>query len=135
MSDSLWPHGLYSPWNSPGQNTGVGNFSLFQGTFPTQGSNQGFLHCRQILYQLSYWESPYAEYIIQNARLDQAQAGIKIAGINNLRYSDNATLMAESEEKLKNLLMKVKEKSEKVDLKLSKNKDHGIQSHHFMANR
>ena len=74
---------------------------------------------------------------MQNARLDQAQAGIKIAGwnINNLRYSDNATLMAESEEKLKNLLMKVKEKSEKVDLKLSKNKDHGIQSHHFMANR
>ena len=137
MSDSLWPHGLYSPWNSPGQNTGVGNLSLFQGTFPTQGSNQGFLHCRQILYQLSYWESPYAEYLMRNARLDQAQAGIKIAGwnINNLRYSDNATLMAESEEKLKNLLMKVKEESQKVDLKLSKNKDHGIQSHHFMANR
>ena len=48
------PHGLYSPWNSPGQNTGVGSLSLFQGIFPTQGSNQGLLLCRQILYQLSY---------------------------------------------------------------------------------
>ena len=121
MSDSLWPHGLYSPWNSPGQNTGVGSLSPFQGTFPTQGSNWGFLHCRQILYQLSYWESPYAEYIMRNARLDEAQAGIKIAGrnINNFRYADNTTLMAESEEKLKNLLMKVKEESEKVGLKFN----------------
>ena len=48
------PHGLYSPWNSPGQNTGVGCHSLFQGIFPTQRSNPGFLHCRWILYQLSY---------------------------------------------------------------------------------
>ena len=56
-----------------------------------------------------------------NARLDEAQAGIKIAGrnINNLRYADNITLMAESKEELKNLLMKVKEESEKVDLKLN----------------
>ena len=46
LSDSLQPHGLYSPWNSPGQNTGVGNFSLLQGIFPTQGSNPGLLHCR-----------------------------------------------------------------------------------------
>ena len=62
----------------------------------------------------------YAEYIKQNARLDEAQAGIKIAGrnINNLRYADNTTLMAESEE-LKSLLMKVKEESEKVGLKLN----------------
>ena len=101
--------------------TGVGSLSLFQGTVPTQGSNRGFLHCRQILYQLSYWESPYAEYITQNARLDEAQEGIKIAGrnINNLRSADNTTLMAESEEKLKNLLMKMKEESEKVGLKLN----------------
>ena len=49
-SDSLWPHGLYSPWNSPGQNTGVGSLSLLQGIFPTQGSNPGLPHCRQILY-------------------------------------------------------------------------------------
>ena len=51
---TLWPHGLYSPWNFPGQNTGVGSFSLLQGIFPTQGSNPGLLHCRQILYQLSH---------------------------------------------------------------------------------
>ena len=54
MSDSLRSHGLYSPWNSPGQNTGVGSYSLLQGIFPTQGSNPHLLHCRQILYQLSY---------------------------------------------------------------------------------
>ena len=62
----------------------------------------------------------YAEYIMRNAGLEEAQAGIKIAGrnINNLRYADETTLMAESEE-LKNLLMKVKEKSEKVGLKLN----------------
>ena len=58
---------------------------------------------------------------MRNARLDEAQAGIKIAGrnINNLRYADDTTLMAESEEELKSLLMKVKEESEKVDLKLN----------------
>ena len=62
----------------------------------------------------------YAEYIIRHAGLDEAQAGIKIAGrnINNLRYADDTTLMAESEEKLKGLLMKVKEESEKVGLKV-----------------
>ena len=52
MSDSLQPHGLYSPQNSPGQNTGVGSCSLLQGIFPTQRLNPGLLHCRQILYQL-----------------------------------------------------------------------------------
>ena len=56
--DSLQLHGLYSPWNSPGQNTGVGSLSLLQGIFPTQGSNPGLLHCRWILYQLSYQGSP-----------------------------------------------------------------------------
>ena len=61
----------------------------------------------------------YAEYIIQNARLDESQAGIKISGrnINKLRYEDDTTLMAESEEELKSLLMKVKEESEKASLK------------------
>ena len=58
MSDSLWPHGLYSPWNSPGQNTGVGSLSLLQGIFPTQGSNPGLPHCRQILNWLSHKGSP-----------------------------------------------------------------------------
>ena len=63
----------------------------------------------------------YAEYIMRNTGLDEAQAGIKIAGrnINNLRYADDTILMAESEEELKNLLMKVKEESEKVGLKLN----------------
>ena len=63
----------------------------------------------------------YAEYIMRNAGLDEAQAGIKITGrnINNLRYADNTTLMAESEEELKSLLMKVKKESEKVGLKLN----------------
>ena len=76
---------------------------------------------------------------MQNIRLDKAQAGIKIAGrnTNNLRYTDDTTLMAESKEELEGLLTKVKEESEKGGLKLNiqKNKDHGIQSHHFMANR
>ena len=63
----------------------------------------------------------YAEYIRRNAGLEEAQAGIKISGrsINNLRYADDTILMAESEEELKNLLMKVKEESEKVGLKLN----------------
>ena len=58
VSDSSRPHGLYSPWNSPGQNTGMGSLSLLQGIFPTQGSNPGLPHCRQILYQLSHKGSP-----------------------------------------------------------------------------
>ena len=63
----------------------------------------------------------YAEYIMRNARLEEAQAGIKIAGrnINNLRYADDTTLMAESEEELKSLLMKVRKDSEKVGLRLN----------------
>ena len=75
---------------------------------------------------------------MQNAGLDEAQAGIKISrrNINNLSYADDTTLMAESEEELKSLLMKVKEESEKAGLKLNiqKNEDHGTQSHHFTAN-
>ena len=71
---------------------------------------------------------------MRNAGLDEAQAGIKIArrNINNLRYADDTTLMAESEEELKSLLMKVKEESGKVGLKLN---IQGIRSHHFMGNR
>ena len=98
--------------------------SLLQGTFPTQGSNPGLLHCRRILHQLSHQGSPtgegvphscilspcfsnsYAEYIMRNAGLEEAQAGIKIAGrnINNLRYADDTTLKAENIEELKSLL-------------------------------
>ena len=76
------------------------------------------------------------EYIIQNAGLDSWKAGIKIAGrnINNLRYADDTTLMAEGKKKLRNFLMNVKEKSEKSGLKLDI-QTAKIQSHHFMANR
>ena len=66
MSDSLRPPGLYSPWNSPGQNTRVGSLSLLQGIFPTQGSNLGLPrlpHCRQILYQLNHQGSPMYEIV------------------------------------------------------------------------
>ena len=58
VSHSLQPHGLHSPWNSPGKNTGVGSLSLLQGIFPTQGLNPGLPHCRQILYQLNHKWSP-----------------------------------------------------------------------------
>ena len=76
---------------------------------------------------------------VQTAGLDEAQAGIKIVGrnVNNLRYADDTTLMAESEKELKSLLMKVKEESEKGWLKIqhSKNEDHDIWPHHDMADR
>ena len=58
VSNSLQPHGLYSPWNSLGQNSGVGSLFLLQGIFPTQGSNPGLPHCRRILYLLSHKRSP-----------------------------------------------------------------------------
>ena len=58
MSNSLWPHGLHSPWNSSGWNTGVGSLSLLKGIFPTQGENLGLPHCRWIPYQLNHQGSP-----------------------------------------------------------------------------
>ena len=76
---------------------------------------------------------------MRNAGLDEAQAGIKIAGrnISNLQYADDTTLMAESKEELKSLLIKMKDEREKSWLKIqhSENEDHGIQSHLFMENR
>ena len=76
---------------------------------------------------------------MRNAGLDEAQAGIKISGrnISNLQYADDTTLMAESKEELKSLLIKMKDEREKSWLKIqhSENEDNGIQSHHFMANR
>ena len=76
------------------------------------------------LYIVTLLFNLYAEHIMRNARLDEAQAGIKISrrNINNLRYADDTTLMAESEEELKSLLIKVKEESEKVGLKLNTQK-------------
>ena len=109
--------------------TGLGTTDWFK---IGKGVRQGclFLPCLFILY---------AEYIMRNAGLDEAQTGIKIAGrnTNNLRYADDTTCMAASEEELKSLLMKVKEESEKVGLKLNiqKTKIMAIWSHHFMANR
>ena len=84
------------------------------GSTPGKGVHQGCI-LSPCLFNL------YAEYIMRNAGLDEAQAGIKIAGrnINNIRYADNTTLIAESEEELKSLLIKVKDESEKVGLKLN----------------
>ena len=101
---------------------------LYAGQEATVRTEHGTTDCFQIGkgvcqgYILSpYLFKLYAEYIMRNAGLDEAQAEIKIAGrnINNLRYADDTTLMAESEEELKSLLMKVKEESEKVGLKLN----------------
>ena len=72
VSDSLWPHGLYSTRNSPGQNTGVGSLSLLQGIFPTQRSNPSLLHCRQILYQLSHKGSPSLSWILHLLSFDSS---------------------------------------------------------------
>ena len=69
VSDSLWPRGLYSPWNSPGQNTGVVSLSLLQGIFPTQGSNPGLPHFRQILDQLRHQGSSEVEEFLLNWQL------------------------------------------------------------------
>ena len=72
MSDSLQPHGLYSPWNSPGQKTGVGSLPLLQEIFPTQGSNPGLLHCRWILYELSHKGSPGKPYMLPKGLLNSS---------------------------------------------------------------
>ena len=119
VSDSLRPHGLYSPWNSPGQDTGVGSLSLLQGIFPTQGSNhglcspwnspgqntgvgslsllqwifatqelnRGLLHCRQILYQLSYQRSP-GGLILENLPAKGGDIG-SILGLGRCRREGN----------------------------------------------
>ena len=90
------------------------------------------------LYIVTLLFNLYAEYIMRNVWLDEAQAGIKIArrNISNLRYTEDM-FMAENSKELKSLLMKVKEESGKSWLKTqhSENEDHGIWSHHFMANR
>ena len=134
----LYPTRLLCPWDFPDKNTIVGCHFLLQGIFLTQGLNICLLYCRQTGHGTTYLFqigkgvrqgcilSPclfnfYAEYVMRNTGLEETQAGIKIAGrnINNLRYADDTTLMAESEEELKCFLMKVKEESEKVGLKLN----------------
>ena len=101
---------LYAGQEATGR-TGHGTTDWFQ---IGKGVHQGYI-LSPCLFNL------YAEYIMRNAVLEEAQAGIKIAGrnINNLRYADDTTFMAESEDELKSLLMKVKEESEKVGLKLN----------------
>ena len=96
----------------------MGCHFLLQGIFPTQQLNSGLPHHRQTLLTPELPGKPlYADYIMQNAGLDESQAGINSAGrnINNLRYADDTTLMAESKEVLKSLLMKVKEENEKLN--------------------
>ena len=77
VSDSLRPFGLYSPWNSSGQNTGVGSCSLLQGIFPTQGLNAGLPHCRRILYQPSHQGSPCSSLHLKNVLLKKQDLGGK----------------------------------------------------------
>ena len=67
VSESLQPHGLYRPWNSPGQNIGVGSISLLQGIFPTQGLDPGLPHCRQILYQLSHSSVQFSRSVMSDS--------------------------------------------------------------------
>ena len=78
VSSSLLPRGLYSPWNSPGQNTGVGSLSLLQGIFPTEGSNPGLPHRRRILYQLSHRRSAVFP---PNYRSHQTQQCNRVSGV------------------------------------------------------
>ena len=84
MSDTLRPHGLYSPWNSPGQNTGVGSRSLLKGIFPTQGLNPGLLHCRWILYQLSHQGSLYLKLSDKNYVCNSI---LLVLELKNFQYS------------------------------------------------
>ena len=86
VSDSLRPHGLYSPWNSPGQNTGVGSrsrYPVLQGIFPIQGSNLGLPHCKRILYQLSHKGSPQGKLLLSTA-------SVKGSGVTALREASRA---------------------------------------------
>ena len=100
------------------------------------GSKLGKEHIKAVLSPC--WFNLHAEYIMWDAGLDDSQAGVRIAGrnVNKLRYADDTTLMAESEEELKSLLMTVKgEWKSWLQTQHSKNEDLGIWSHHFMANR
>ena len=85
MSDSLRPHGLYSPWNSPGQNTGVGSLSLLQGIFPTQRSNPALPYHRRILYQLSHQGSPYFWAVLSGSLLPMSLQLLWAVGVG-LRF-------------------------------------------------
>ena len=111
----------FSQGSSPIQGLSPHLLCLYAGQEATVRTGHGITDWFQIGKGAWQGTDLHAEYIMRNAGLEEAQAGIKIAGrnINNLRYADDTTLMAESEEKLKSLLMKVKEESEKVGLKLN----------------
>ena len=100
------------------------------------GSKLGKEYIKAVYCHLAYLTSMQS---MRNVRLNESQSGLKIAwrNINNLKYADDTTLMAESKEEIKSPLTRVKEESEKAGLKIqhSKNEDHDIQSHHFMAVR
>ena len=104
VPNSLQPHGLHSPWTSPGQNTRMGSHSLLQGIFPTQGSSPCICRVHHVKCQAG-WITSWNKTARRN--------------INNHRYADDTTQIAESEEELKGLLIKVKEVSEKAGLKLN----------------
>ena len=94
VSNSLQPHGLYSPWNSPGQNTGVGSLSLLQGIFSIQGSNPGLQHCKQILYQPSYKRSPrILEWVAYtfSSRSYRPRNGTRVSCISGRFFTNWAT--------------------------------------------
>ena len=94
VHDSLQPHGLYSPWNSPGQNTGVSSLSLLQGIFPTQGLKPGLSHCRWILYQLSHMGSPrILEWVADpfSSRSSQPRNRTSVSCIAGRFFTDWAT--------------------------------------------
>ena len=84
----LRPHTLYSPWNFPGQNTGVGSRSLLQGSFPIQGSNWGFLHCRRILYHLNYQGSPWNKCVREFLNVYRNAWG-RVSGLFHIRLNEN----------------------------------------------
>ena len=99
VSDSLPPHGLYSPWNSPGQNTGVGSPSFLQGIFPAQGSNPGVPHCRMLLYHLScqgsqeYWSGQPSPSLVEFSN-----PGIKLGSPASQAGSSSAELPGKNPE-------------------------------------
>ena len=139
VSDSLWPHWLNIPLNSPGQNTGMGSCSLLQGIFPTQVSRPGLPHCKRTVYQLSHQGSPmcrvhHAKFWAwwntswnQNCQEKYQQPQIcRWYNSNGRRQTGTKEPLDEGERgKWKSWL----------EAQYSKNKDHGIQFHHFMANR
>ena len=96
MFDSLRPHGLHSPWNSSGQNSGVDSLSLPQGIFPTQGSNPGLPHCRWILYQLSYQGSHIFEMVVYDLKYCSIVMFSNMWSLNICKWAFQVALVAKN---------------------------------------